>query len=130
MGPGVGRADDGARRTRVEASVIIDLPETTTRDINRRLIKARDEGGAVGLGRVLTLQIDAGAHAPEEAVAAANAASREPPCRVIVISTDAKERAAQLAAQLRLGGDAGASEVIVLRPSGALDRHLDPLVIP
>ena len=46
--------------------MIIDLPDTTTRDINRRLVEERDEGGAVALGRVLTLVIDAGAHDPED----------------------------------------------------------------
>jgi len=110
--------------------VIINLPETTTRDINKRLVQERDEGGAVALGRVLNLLIDAGAHDPEEAIAAANDASREHPCRVIVISKDTKQRSATLDAQIRLGGDAGASEVIVLRPSGELDDHLDTLVMP
>jgi glucose-6-phosphate dehydrogenase assembly protein OpcA len=64
--------------------VIIDLPKTTTRDINKRLVKERDEGGAVALGRVLTLIIDVGANDPEAAIEAANDASREHPCRVIV----------------------------------------------
>ena len=45
--------------------MIIDMPDTTTRDINKRLLKERDEGGAIALGRVLTLIIDAGDHDPE-----------------------------------------------------------------
>jgi glucose-6-phosphate dehydrogenase assembly protein OpcA len=111
--------------------VIIDLPSTTTNDVNKRLVKLRDEGGAVALGRVLTLVIDVGKHDVEEAIDAANDASREHPCRVIVI-TEAAEGAPEggLDAQIRLGGDAGASEVIVLRPSGQLVPELDTLVIP
>ena len=35
-----------------------------------------------------------------------------------------------LDAQIRLGGDAGASEIIILRPTGELADHLDTLVIP
>ena len=110
--------------------MIIDMPDTTTRDINRRLVEERDEGGAVALGRVLTLVIDAGSHDPEEAIDAANAASREHPCRIIVLSTIDGRSDAHLAGQIRLGGDAGASEVIVLWPAGELQAHLDTLVTP
>jgi len=111
--------------------VIIDLPGTTTNDVNKRLVKLRDEGGAVALGRVLTLVIDVGTHDVEEAIEAANDASREHPCRVIVIAqaaADAEE--GELHAQIRLGGDAGASEVVVLRPSGHLLPEGDTLVMP
>ncbi len=110
--------------------MIIDLPDTTTRDINRRLVEERDEGGAVALGRVLTLVIDAGPHDPEEAIDAANAASREHPCRIIVLSTIDARSDSHLAAQIRLGGDAGASEVVLLYPAGELRDHLDSLVTP
>lgn len=110
--------------------MIIEMPDTTTRDINKRLLKERDEGGAIALGRVLTLIISVGDRDPDEAIDAANDASREHPCRVIVIANDAKDRASNLDAQIRLGGDAGASEVLVLRPSGQLEQHLDTLVIP
>ena len=110
--------------------MIIDLPGTSTRAINRRLVTARDEGGAVALGRVLTLIIDVDGHDAEEAIDAANDASREHPCRVIVIAEDTAQTESRLDAQIRLGGDAGASEVIVLRPGGQLAQHLDTLVMP
>ena len=110
--------------------MIIEMPGTTTRDINRRLIEERDEGGVVALGRVLTLVIDTGAHDPEEAIAAANSASREHPCRIIVLARRPRRRSANLDAQIRLGGDAGASEVIVLWPSGPPAVAPDTLVMP
>ena len=110
--------------------MIIDMPDTTTRDIAKRLLVARDEGGAVALGRVLTLLVDTGKHDPEDAIDAANDASREHPCRVIVVAQDTEDRAEGLDAQIRLGGDAGASEVIVLRPSAPVMKHLDTLVMP
>lgn len=110
--------------------MIIEMPDTTTRDINRRLLKARDEGGAVALGRVLTLIIDADAHDPEGAIEAANAASREHPCRIIVLTEREGDGESVLDAQIRLGGDAGASEVIVLRVAGGVTRHVDTLVMP
>jgi glucose-6-phosphate dehydrogenase assembly protein OpcA len=110
--------------------VIIDMPATSTREINRRLIQERDEGGAIALGRVLTLIIDVDGKDAEEAIAAANDASREHPCRIIVLAESDRDGTADLDAQIRLGGDAGASEVIVLRPTGELANHLDTLVTP
>lgn len=110
--------------------MIIEMPSTTTNDVNKRLVKLRDEGGAVALGRVLTLVIDVGTSSVEEAIEAANFASREHPCRVIVIAPNTIRKTDDLDAQIRIGGDAGASEVIVLHPSGELREHSDTLVIP
>ncbi|QTE31141.1 glucose-6-phosphate dehydrogenase assembly protein OpcA [Pengzhenrongella sicca] len=110
--------------------MIIEMPSTTTNDVNKRLVKLRDEGGAVALGRVLTLIVDVGTSDVEEAIEAANFASREHPCRVIVIAPNNRRAADSLDAQIRIGGDAGASEVVVLHPSGALREHGDTLVIP
>jgi glucose-6-phosphate dehydrogenase assembly protein OpcA len=111
--------------------VIIDLPSTTTSRINSKLVRLRDEGGAVTLGRVLTLVIvtDDG-EKTEEAVEAANDASREHPCRVIVVARGARKASPRLDAQIRVGGDAGASEVIVLRLYGELADEGASCVVP
>ena len=114
--------------------MILKLENTTVADINRRLIIEREEGGAVALSRVLTLVIDAGHGDVEPAIEAANAASREHPCRVIALvhddNLDDRGRSGALDADIRLGGDAGASEVIILYYSGQLADHLDTLVLP
>jgi glucose-6-phosphate dehydrogenase assembly protein OpcA len=111
--------------------VIIDMPSTNTAKVNSKIVELRQQGGAVALGRVLTLVIvtDDG-EKTEEAIEAANEASREHPCRVIVVAKGAREAAARLDAQIRVGGDAGASEVIVLRLYGELVEHGDTCVIP
>lgn len=101
--------------------MILDLPSSTTSAVNRKLVELRESGGVLALGRVLTLVIvtdDGGA--VEDAIEAANSASREHPCRVIVIARGQRKAAARLDAQIRVGGDAGASEVVVLRGYGAL----------
>ncbi|WP_111719988.1 glucose-6-phosphate dehydrogenase assembly protein OpcA [Homoserinimonas sp. OAct 916] len=99
--------------------MIIDLPNTTTSHISRSLVTLREEGGAVALGRVLTLVIPIYVGNGEAEIAAANDASREHPMRVIVlVATADPEAKPRLDAQIRVGGDAGASEVIVLRASG------------
>jgi glucose-6-phosphate dehydrogenase assembly protein OpcA len=101
--------------------MIVELPDTTTNAVAKALVKIREEGGAVALGRVLTLVIATPLGDEEEAIGAANDASREHPMRVIVLSkhADGRQReAARLDAEIRVGGDAGASEVIVLRAYG------------
>ena len=109
--------------------MIIKLPATTTVEINRRLVESRKEGGVVTLGRVMTLVIDATGANVEDAIATANVASREHPCRIIVIAPGTANEA-RLDAEIRVGGDAGASEVVVLRPCGEQVNHEDTLVAP
>ncbi|MDQ1546789.1 MAG: hypothetical protein QOH69_1693 [Actinomycetota bacterium] len=111
--------------------MIIDLPDTTTSQISKTLVKIREEGGAVALGRVLTLIISTKLGEEEEAIEAANDASREHPMRVIVVSTSGDSHNhsnARLDAQIRVGGDAGASEVIVVRAYGDTASDKEGLV--
>ncbi len=110
--------------------MIVDLPDTTTSALSKALVKIREEGGAVALGRVLTLVIATTLGEEEEAIEAANDASREHPMRVIVLSRRAEptEELARLDGQIRVGGDAGASEVVVLRAYGAAASDEEGLV--
>ena len=112
--------------------MIVDLPDTTTSQVSKTLVKIREEGGVVALGRVLTLVIATAPGGEEEAIEAANDASREHPMRVIVVSRDPAESddvPARLDAEIRVGGDAGASEVIVLRACGEAARNEEGLVM-
>jgi glucose-6-phosphate dehydrogenase assembly protein OpcA len=116
----------------METAVIVNLPNTTTNDINKKITGLREEGGALTLSRVLTLVI-----APdtedilEDSVEAANFASREHPCRVIVVlSADRTATEPRLDAEIRVGGDAGAGEVVVLRLFGELADHASSVVLP
>ena len=110
--------------------MIVDLPETTVAKVSRALVTIREEGGAVALGRVLTLVISAESGAAEEAIQAANDASREHPMRVIVVVHEpgGVEAAPRLDAQIRVGGDAGASEVVMLRVAGPAGADEEGLV--
>jgi len=67
--------------------MIVDLPSSNTSAVNRKLVEMRASGGALTMGRVLTLVIltEDGAGV-EDAIAAANAASHEHPCRIIVLA--------------------------------------------
>ena len=108
--------------------MIITLPDTTTSKVTKTLVRIREEAGAVALGRVLTLIIATTIGDEEDVISAANDASREHPMRIIVISTDGAAADARLDAEIRVGGDAGASEVIVLRAYGDAAREQRGLV--
>jgi glucose-6-phosphate dehydrogenase assembly protein OpcA len=110
--------------------VIIDLPNTGTSAVNRALVDLRETGGAIALGRVLTLVVVAEDSHAEEAIEAANDASREHPCRVVVLVLGERRGSNRLDAQIRIGGDAGASEVIVLRLYGPLADNGENVVVP
>ena len=112
--------------------MIVDLPGTTTNDISKKITGLREEGGAITLSRVLTLVISLDSDdLLEDSIEAANFASREHPCRVIVvIPGDRDGGEPRLDAQLRVGGDAGAGEVVALRLHGELADHASSVVLP
>ncbi|MCV7344165.1 glucose-6-phosphate dehydrogenase assembly protein OpcA [Mycolicibacterium rhodesiae] len=112
--------------------MIVDLPDTTTNALNKKITSLREEGGAITLGRVLTLVVAPDTEARvEDSIEAAVAASREHPCRIIVVvPADRLASDARLDGQLRVGADAGAGEVVVLRISGPLSNHASSVVLP
>ncbi|KAF0963047.1 MULTISPECIES: glucose-6-phosphate dehydrogenase assembly protein OpcA [unclassified Rhodococcus (in: high G+C Gram-positive bacteria)] len=111
--------------------MIIDIPSTTTGQVNKKLVEVRKTGGAVTLGRVLTLVVcTRDSENSEDIIDAANEASREHPCRVIVVARGSRDAEPRLDAQIRVGGDAGASEVVVLRLFGELADHESSVVVP
>lgn len=112
--------------------MIVELPDTTTTAVNKKLDEMREMAGVVTMGRVLTLIIAPDSDAVvEDSIQAANDASHEHPSRIIVtMRGNAYADEPRLDAQIRVGGDAGAGEVVVLRLSGPLSGHADSVVIP
>lgn len=108
--------------------MIVSMENTTASAIDKKLTQLRDEHGVVALSRVLTLVVLAQAGHSESAVEAANFASHEHPCRIIVHVAHSSTESTRLDAQLRMGGDAGASEVIILHGYGELAEPTEMLV--
>ncbi|WP_051389362.1 glucose-6-phosphate dehydrogenase assembly protein OpcA [Arthrobacter sp. 35W] len=108
--------------------MIIDLPNTTTSKVTKKIVTLREQGGVVALGRVMTLVVITRDGHEEEAIAAANLASREHPCRIIVLAAGSAAEPTRLDGQIRVGGDAGASEVIVLRGYGELATDSESVI--
>lgn len=110
--------------------MIVDLPNASTSKISQRLIEIREDVGAMALSRVLTLVVVVPEDDAEEALAVANSASHQHPARIICVILANARGKARLDAQIRVGGDAGASEVVVLRLFGELTRHARSVVTP
>lgn len=113
------------------APVIVDMPDTDTIAVAKRMVQLRETNGVITQGRVLTLVVcTLDSSEAEDAIDAANDASREHPCRVIVLARGDRDAETRLDAQIRVGGDAGAAEVIVLRLQGPLVNHESSVVTP
>lgn len=112
--------------------MIVELPDTSTTAINKKLNLLREQVGAATTGRVLSLIIAIENDLLlDESIEAANMASQEHPSRVIVVlAGEPDDSPPRLDAQLRMFGDAGAGEVVVLRLSGLLAGHADAAVVP
>ncbi|MGW5239745.1 glucose-6-phosphate dehydrogenase assembly protein OpcA [Monashia sp. NPDC004114] len=110
--------------------MIRDLTDTTTTAVSKTLVRLRNEVGAMALGRVLTLVVVIDETDASVAIDVANHASRQHPCRIIVVIPGDRRGKNRLDAQIRLGGDAGASEIVVLRLYGPLANHGPSVVVP
>lgn len=110
--------------------MIVDLPSSSVQDVSKAMVRLRNETGSMTLGRVMTLIVVTDEEYAEESIESAAQASRQHPSRIIVIVRSNARAAARMDAQIRVGGDAGASEIIVLRLYGELADHGDAAVIP
>ena len=106
------------------------LTDTTTTDIARELNLAQ-EHYTLTTGRVLTLIIIASASDDVEAILRASRdASHEHPARVLILLTADSNDDTYLDAELRVGGEAGASEIVVMTLNGAMAHHPSSIVTP
>ena len=106
--------------------MIVELQDTTTSKISKELVTMRGAGGA--LSRVLTLVILTKCGWEEETISIAAKSSRETPCRIIVLVDAGATAPTRLDAQIRVGGDTGTAEVILLRGYGKLAAESASLI--
>lgn len=110
--------------------MIIDLPNTTTRDIAASLQHIH-ETTAQTTGRVLTLIVMAtsGDDLPE-IIRVTTDASWEHPSRVLVLIDGGPARSSGVDAEIRVGGTVGASEFVIMTLRGEVAAHADAVVTP
>src|SRR5690625_7665018 len=92
------------------------------------MIEMRQTFGANTIGRVLTLIIIATGEI-EEPLEAAIRASHEHPARVLVVDADADAETSGLDAEIRVGRDAGAGAIVILRGLGGGRAALDNMAV-
>ncbi len=110
--------------------MITTLTDTTSSAVDKKLVEMRETGGVTAMGRVLTLLIVASAGELDAPLAAAVQASHEHPCRVLVLRADPESETDGLDAEIRVGRDAGAGEIVLLTARGQVATALDTLVTP
>ncbi len=110
--------------------MIVDLPATTIGTVSKRLLTLRQDVGAMALGRVLTLVIVVDESRGEETLKVAQEATHMHPSRIITVIRSSPRGAARIDGQIRVGGDAGASEMVVLRLFGELTKHGPSVILP
>ena len=99
--------------------MIIKRSDTNTREIAKQLVSVRDSGGQVTTGRVLTLIVVASEDDDlESIIKATHDASREHPSRVLIMVAGDPQGEPRVDAEIRFGGDAGASEIILMALHG------------
>ena len=108
--------------------MITTLTDTTASAIDKKMIEMRETFGENTIGRVLTLIIISTGDV-EVPLEAAIAASHEHPARVIVVDAEPEATTSGLDAEIRVGRDAGAAEVVILRARGEVLSSQDTLVM-
>lgn len=110
--------------------MITPMPNTTTSKIARGLVEAQ-EHYTLTTSRVLTLIVVLRAEDELDAVLdSIRDASHEHPSRVLVVITGEQDSEPVLNAELRVGGEAGASEIVVMHLFGPLADNAESVVTP
>lgn len=110
--------------------MIIPLPQTNTRTIVKELTIAQ-EHYTHATGRVLTLIVMADARDDIDGILkSVRTASQEHPSRVLVVITNPDAAETSIDAELRVGGEAGASEIVVMHLNGELSGQAEAVVTP
>lgn len=114
--------------------MIKELSNTTIIKIDKEITRLREQTGNTTSSRVLTLVIMAEAGHSSLAIEAAQKASNEHPCRIIVHIAHESDAEDRLDASIEVGGEAGASEVILLdgwgRAAEATESLISGLLLP
>lgn len=110
--------------------MIIHMNNTDSATIGLRLDNLRETVGSAALGRVLTLIIIAKDEGGvRDAITSASGASRAHPCRIVTILPQVCDKP-RLDAELRVGTEAGLSEIAILRCYGDAATNIETLVTP
>ncbi|MVA77229.1 OxPP cycle protein OpcA [Auraticoccus sp. F435] len=111
----------------------IELKSTNSSRVASALIKARRSAGSPTTGMVMTLIVVTDGRGYQRAAEAALSASREHPCRLLLVVSSTSTKTSGLDAEIHLGEQVP-GETVVLRMRGEVAEHpasvLLPLLLP
>jgi glucose-6-phosphate dehydrogenase assembly protein OpcA len=108
---------------------MIELTDTNASEIAAAFVKDRIRAGSPAMGMVLTLIVVVDDDLEGEAMAAARAASKEHPARVLGVILGDARGAPQVHAQVGIG-QGWTGETAVIRLRGEVVKHPDSVVLP
>lgn len=108
---------------------MIELTDTTAADIAAEFVRTRTRAGSPAMGMVLTLVVVVDEAHAQEAMRAAQSASREHPARVLGVILGSGRGASSVNAQVSTGGG-WTGETAMIRLRGRVVRHPDSVVAP
>jgi glucose-6-phosphate dehydrogenase assembly protein OpcA len=107
----------------------INLNDTSSGAIANELVRARKRAGSPAMGMVLTLVVVVDEREADEALAAAEEASKEHPARIIGVIIGGRSGASRVDAEIRIGaGTTGESVLLWVR--GEVSEHSESVVLP
>ena len=107
----------------------INLNDTSSGAIANELVRARKRAGSPAMGMVLTLVVVVDEKEADEALAAAEEASKEHPARIIGVIIGGRSGASRVDAEIRIGaGTTGESVLLWVR--GEVSEHSESVVLP
>jgi glucose-6-phosphate dehydrogenase assembly protein OpcA len=109
---------------------MIRLDDTSGSEVAAAISAERHRMGAAATGMVLSLLIMTDEEYQADATAAAVAAARQHPMRIVTLIPRPGKHEPRLDADIAVGGDDGPGEVAVLRLRGQLADHANSVAIP
>jgi len=107
----------------------IVLEDTDAGGIASAFLEARRDAGSPAMGMVMTLVIVVPDEDAEEALAAARAAAREHPSRLLAVVIGSSRGASSINAEIRTGSGA-VGEMALIHLSGEVTKHPESVVLP
>lgn len=108
---------------------MIELIDTNSAQIAAEFVRARTRAGSPAMGMVMTLIVVVDETDSADAMAAARAASREHPARVLGVILGSPRGRANIVAQVGIG-QGWTGETALIRLRGAVVRHPESVVLP
>ena len=110
--------------------LVIRLDDTSGNAVAAAIAAQRHKQGSPATGMVLTMLILTDEEHQADATAAAVAAAREHPMRIVTLIPRPGGSRTALDAEISVGGDNGPGEVAILRLRGELAEHANSVAVP